>query len=59
ATIMGDVIVGEGATVLAHAVLLPGTRVGARERWGGVPARRIPSDEWAAYKATLDAPGAA
>jgi hypothetical protein len=52
ATVMGDVEVGEGATVLAHTVLLPGTRVGARERWGGVPARRIEPEEWEEYKRT-------
>jgi len=51
ATVMGDVDVGEGATVLAHSVLLPGTRVGAGERWGGVPARPISHDEWERYKA--------
>jgi hypothetical protein len=51
ATVMGDVEVGEGATVLAQSVLLPGTRVGAGERWGGVPARRISEDEWARYRA--------
>lgn len=50
ATVMGDVVVGEGATVLAHAVLLPGTRVGPRERWGGAPARRINHDEWQDYR---------
>ena len=50
ATVMGDVEVGEGATVLAHSVLLPGTRVGPRERWGGVPARRIERDEWERYR---------
>lgn len=50
ATVMGDVVVGEGATILPHSVLLPGTRVGAGERWGGVPARRIGRDEWDAYK---------
>ena len=53
ATVMGDVIVGEGATILPHSVLLPGTRVGARERWGGVPARPISREEWREYKATL------
>ena len=52
ATVMGDVEVGEGATVLAHSVLLPGTRVGPRERWGGVPARRIEPAEWDEYKRT-------
>lgn len=44
ATVMGDVIVGEGAVVLAHSVLLPGSRVGAGETWGGVPARPISRD---------------
>lgn len=58
ATVMGDVEVGEGATILAHSVLLPGTRVGAGERWGGVPARRISESEWDAYRAlTGGAPG--
>ncbi len=42
---MGDVEVGEGAVVLPHSVLLPGSRVGAGETWGGVPARPIGSDE--------------
>jgi len=58
ATVMGDVEVGEGATVLAHSVLLPGTRVGPRERWGGVPARRIDDDEWERYRADTRAPAA-
>jgi hypothetical protein len=46
ATVMGDVHVGEDAVVLPHSVLLPGTRVGAGETWGGIPARRIPPAEW-------------
>ena len=41
ATVMGDVEVGEEAIVLPHSVLLPGSRVGPGETWGGVPARRI------------------
>jgi acetyltransferase-like isoleucine patch superfamily enzyme len=41
ATVMGDVEVGPRATVLPHSVLLPGSRVGADETWGGVPAQRI------------------
>jgi acetyltransferase-like isoleucine patch superfamily enzyme len=45
ATVMGDVVVGEEATVLPHSVLLPGSRVGAGETWGGVPARRITREE--------------
>ncbi|MCC7195878.1 MAG: hypothetical protein IT356_10010 [Gemmatimonadaceae bacterium] len=52
ATIMGDVVVGEGATVLPHAAVLPGTRIGPRERWGGAPARRISREEWEAMKAS-------
>jgi acetyltransferase-like isoleucine patch superfamily enzyme len=45
ATVMGDVEVGEGATVLPHSVLLPGSRVGPGETWGGVPAQRIEREE--------------
>jgi len=45
ATVMGDVQVGAGATVLPHSVLLPGSRVGPGETWGGVPARPIPREE--------------
>jgi acetyltransferase-like isoleucine patch superfamily enzyme len=50
ATIMGDVIVGRGATVLPHSVLLPGSRVGEGETWGGVPARLITREEMELYK---------
>jgi hypothetical protein len=53
ATVMGDVVIGDGAIILAHSVLLPGTRVGAGELWGGVPARPIPRDEWDRYKALV------
>jgi acetyltransferase-like isoleucine patch superfamily enzyme len=45
ATVMGDVKVGPRATVLAHSVLLPGSRVGEGETWGGVPARPIPREQ--------------
>ncbi len=45
ATVMGDVIVGPGATILPHSVLLPGSRVNAGETWGGVPARPIAREE--------------
>ena len=41
ATVMGDVRVGADATILPHSVLLPGSRVGAGETWGGVPARPL------------------
>ena len=50
ATIMGDVHVGADATVLAHSVLMPGSRVGKGEIWGGVPARRINRKEMEALK---------
>ena len=53
ATIMGDVLVGEGAIVLPHSVLLPGSRVGAGETWGGVPARRIERDEMDRFKESI------
>lgn len=50
ACVMGDVEVGDGATILPQSVLLPGTRVPAGETWGGVPARRIPKEEMEAIK---------
>lgn len=53
ACVMGDVEVGDGATVLPHSVLLPGTRVPAGETWGGVPARRITRDEMDEIKAHI------
>jgi acetyltransferase-like isoleucine patch superfamily enzyme len=49
-TVMGDVEVGEGPTILPHAVLLPGSRVGPGETWGGVPARRIEREEMELFK---------
>ena len=48
--IMGDVIVGDDAVILPHSVVLPGSRVGVRETWGGVPARLLPKAEMDAYK---------
>lgn len=41
ATVMGDVRIDDDATVLPHSVVLPGTRIGCGEIWGGVPARRM------------------
>ncbi len=49
-TVMGDVVIGAGATLLPHSVLLPGSRVGEGEVWGGVPARPIPRDQMEALK---------
>lgn len=41
ATIMGGVVIGDGAKILPHSVLLPKTIVPAGETWGGVPAQKI------------------
>jgi len=58
ATLMGDVQVGEGATVLPHSVLLPGSRVGPGETWGGVPAVPIAPEQWQRIKDSIRrAPG--
>lgn len=51
ATVMGDVVIGAGATVLPHSVLLPGSRVGSDETWGGVPARPLGETTRARLKA--------
>jgi acetyltransferase-like isoleucine patch superfamily enzyme len=53
ATVMGDVHVGAGATLLAHSVLMPGSRVGPGETWGGVPARPISKAEMEEFKAAI------
>lgn len=53
ACVMGDVEVGDGATILPHSVLLPGTRVPAGETWGGVPAQRITREEMDEIKAHI------
>ena len=57
ATVMGDVHVGEDAVVLPHSVLLPGSRVGAGETWGGIPARRISAEEWQRFHDEIRGPG--
>jgi acetyltransferase-like isoleucine patch superfamily enzyme len=44
ATIMGDVVIGEGARVLPNSVVLPKTRIPAGETWGGVPAVRLDTE---------------
>lgn len=41
ATIMGDVVIGEGARVLPNSVVMPKARIPAGETWGGVPAVRL------------------
>lgn len=40
-SIMGGCIIGDGAKILPHSVLLPKTEVPAGETWGGVPAQKI------------------
>jgi acetyltransferase-like isoleucine patch superfamily enzyme len=52
-TIMGDVHIGRGAVILPHSALLPGSRVGDGETWGGVPARPIGRDEMDRIKASI------
>ena len=52
-TIMGDVRIGKGAVILAHSALLPGSRVGEGETWGGIPARPISRDEMDRIKASI------
>lgn len=53
ACVMGDVIIEEGAVILPHSVLLPGSRVPAHATWGGVPARPIPREEMDEIKAKI------
>jgi acetyltransferase-like isoleucine patch superfamily enzyme len=55
ATVMGDVRIGQDATILAHSVLMPGSRVGNGEVWGGVPARRINREEMEVLKKEMEA----
>jgi acetyltransferase-like isoleucine patch superfamily enzyme len=52
-TIMGDVRIGKGAVILAHSALLPGSRVGDGETWGGVPAQPISREEMDRIKASI------
>lgn len=41
AIVMPDVVIGDGAIVSCGAVVTKGTRIGAGEIWGGMPARQI------------------
>lgn len=41
ATIMGDVQIGKGATVLPNSAVMPKTRILDGEIWGGVPAVKL------------------
>lgn len=40
-TIMGGAVIGDGAKLLPHSILLPKTIVPPGETWGGVPAQKI------------------
>jgi acetyltransferase-like isoleucine patch superfamily enzyme len=51
--VMGDVIIGDDAIILPESVVLPGSRVGAGETWGGVPARKIEREEMDRIKAEI------
>ncbi|VEN72874.1 conserved membrane hypothetical protein [Candidatus Desulfarcum epimagneticum] len=53
ATVMGDVQVGADATILAHSVLMPGSRVGKGETWRGVPAQRVSKEEMECFKESI------
>jgi acetyltransferase-like isoleucine patch superfamily enzyme len=53
ATVMGDVQVGADATILAHSVLMPGSRVGEGETWRGVPAQRVSKEEMECFKESI------
>jgi len=57
--VMGDVIIGDDAVILPHSVLLPGSRVGAAETWGGVPARPMAREEMELLKRLIRWEGAA
>lgn len=59
ATVMGDVVIADDAMVLPHSVLLPGSRVGAGETWGGVPARPISDAAFEHLKHRIHGPEAA
>lgn len=41
ASVLSDVIIGDNAIVATGAVVTKGTRIGAGEIWGGVPARKL------------------
>lgn len=41
ALVCPDVVIGDGAVVQANAVVTAGTVIGAREVWGGQPARKL------------------
>lgn len=40
-SILSDVVIGDNAIIATGAVVTKGTRIGAGEVWGGVPAKRL------------------
>ena len=46
-SVMGGVVIGDGAKILPHSVVLPKTVIPAGETWGGIPARKIDPKELA------------
>lgn len=40
-SIMGGAHIGKNARIMPHSIVLPKTKVGANETWGGVPAVKI------------------
>jgi acetyltransferase-like isoleucine patch superfamily enzyme len=51
--ILGDVVIGNDAVILAESVVMPGSRVGAGETWGGVPARLISRVDMVEFKRVI------
>jgi acetyltransferase-like isoleucine patch superfamily enzyme len=51
--ILGDVVIGNDAVILAESVVMPGSRVGDGETWGGVPAKLISKADMAVFKRVI------
>ena len=51
--ILGDVVIGNDAVILAESVVMPGSRVGDGETWGGVPAQFISKGAMIAFKKVI------
>jgi hypothetical protein len=43
--VLSDVTIGDDAIVAAGAVVSKGSRIGSKEVWGGIPARKLPIRE--------------
>lgn len=51
--ILGDVVIGNDAVILAESVVMPGSRIGDGETWGGVPAKLISKSDMAVFKRVI------